>query len=95
MTKTNSKAICFDLGESLIGYDGTPLNWKAHYPQALREVCSAFGRDLGQEAERKATQTLLRYNTRETPRLKETDHDTVFGEIGVHLGLQNQPTFDL
>jgi hypothetical protein len=29
------KALAFDLGDTLVEYEGLPLSWEAHYPEAL------------------------------------------------------------
>ena len=69
MKTREKRAICFDLGETLVCYEGTPLNWREHYVNALQEVCTALGGRLTKDTEVRATQTLLKFNTRETPRL--------------------------
>jgi len=89
------RAVCFDLGETLICYEGTPLNWKEHYHNALQEVSSAFGEWLGKEAKGRAIETLLQFNTRENPRLEEVNHETIFRKIGIHLGIQAHSPTDI
>jgi putative hydrolase of the HAD superfamily len=37
------RGVGFDLGETLIFYRDTPLNWAALYPEALRAAAEACG----------------------------------------------------
>ena len=41
------RAFGFDLGETLINYH-TPLNWKAHYRDGLREIGKRYTQDLAE-----------------------------------------------
>ncbi len=37
------KAIAFDLGDTLVEYEGMPLSWVEHYPEALRNLAAFWG----------------------------------------------------
>jgi len=74
-------AVGFDLGETIIGYEGVGLNWRAHYPRVLGDVASACGIALTQEHLVNAEAILLRYNTRENPRVEEIPAARIFGEV--------------
>lgn len=80
------KAVSFDIGHTLVRYNN-PLNWKALYEPALRQVLERCG--IAGDAGLKAAEAiLLRYNTRENPRETEVDSSTIFREI---LGVWGQP----
>jgi hypothetical protein len=32
------KAFAFDLGDTLVEYEGVPLNWEEHYPEGKRQA---------------------------------------------------------
>ena len=81
-------AVGFDLGETLIGYEGVGLSWRSHYPRVLTEVGHACGRSMSASDLSCAEAILLRYNTRENPRLEEVSGDVIFSEI---LGVWGVP----
>jgi len=74
-------AVGFDLGETLLGYEGVGLNWRSHYPRALTEVGHACGRSVSADDLSSAEAILLRYNTRESPRLEEVSAEAIFSAI--------------
>jgi putative hydrolase of the HAD superfamily len=74
-------AVGFDLGETLLTYADTPLNWTALYPQALAHVAQHCALPLGPDETRAAEEILKRYNTRLHPRTKETTAQIIFAEI--------------
>jgi len=75
------EAVGFDLGETLIGYDGVGLDWRAHYSTALTRAAEACGMHLSNQDLVQAERILLRYNTREHPRVEEFSAERIFGEI--------------
>jgi putative hydrolase of the HAD superfamily len=67
-------AVIFDLGDTLIEYEGLPLNWEAHYPEALQALatCLRSPRPRADQIEA-ACVVLRRYNTRLNPRESEIE----------------------
>ena len=73
-------AIGFDLGETLLTYADTPLNWASLYPAALKHVGSKLG-IVPREAElTESIRVLSRYNTRLHPRREEVAAEKIFHE---------------
>lgn len=87
-------AVGFDLGETLLYYAGTPLNWAVLYPQALRAVAGTCRVNVGPDDVGEAEAILREYNTRLNPRTQEYDAETIIGRVlqawrmdrGQHLG---------
>jgi putative hydrolase of the HAD superfamily len=75
------RAIGFDLGETLIYYRDTPLNWSALYPDALRVVAVACECELTEKRLATAKTILAGYNTRITPRTREVTADTILSAV--------------
>ena len=75
------EAIGFDLGETLLTYAGTPLNWSALYPAALAQVASHCQIDPTAAQLTHAGAILSRYNTRLNPRQEEITAAALFREI--------------
>lgn len=95
MENRNIKAVCFDVGETLIYYDGTQLNWKDHYHNALLEICNTFNVNPEEESELRAEATLLEFNTRENPRIAEFDHEVIFSRLVMDLGIKSGSAMDV
>jgi len=74
-------AIGFDLGETLIHYQGMPLSWQALYREALAQVAQSCMYQAGEDEITQAVSILARYNTRLHPRTHEVSADTILGEI--------------
>ena len=83
-------AVGFDLGDTLVEYEGVPLNWQREYPVALAAMCAAFGEQVSDDQLASGIRVLLRYNTRVTPRTHEVDDRLVFGELLCALGLRSE-----
>jgi putative hydrolase of the HAD superfamily len=75
------RAVGFDLGDTLIFYDGTPLNWSAQYPEALRVTAAACGVSVKPDQLTEAGKLLASYNTRLAPRTKEVTADEIFTRV--------------
>lgn len=80
------RAVSFDIGHTLVRYNN-PLNWKALYAPALRQMGEAIAIEMPTECVRAASDILSRYNTREHPREKEVCAADIFGEILNCLGV--------
>jgi putative hydrolase of the HAD superfamily len=75
------QAIGFDLGETLIHYQGVPLNWQSLYHEALAHVAKSCDYPGRKDALAQAATILARYNTRLYPRTFEVSADQVLGDI--------------
>lgn len=71
------RAIAFDLGDTLVEYEGLPLSWVAHYPEALLRLGLFLGIHPTTSQIEAASGVLGKYNTRIRPREVEVE----FGEI--------------
>ena len=74
------KAVSFDVGHTLIKYNN-PLNWKALYRPALKQVSGICNLFLSDEQLKAAVSILTKYNTRENPRMVEVISQVIFREI--------------
>ncbi len=74
------QAVSFDIGGTLVKYN-SPLNWEPLYEPALKQACESCGLPLSQERIKTAINVLAKYNTRENPREREVDSQTIFKEI--------------
>ena len=83
-------AVGFDLGETLIEYEGVPLDWQREYPAALAAVASVWGGRLTSAQVEAGSAVLRRYNTRLAPRTREVDCAAVFAELLGALGVEAQ-----
>lgn len=86
---TAIRAIGFDIGETLIFYRDTPMDWTARYPDALGAVAAAlnFSPSTAQLAD--AQKILLQYNTRATPRTQEVSSEKIFSKCLGSWGLSS------
>ena len=78
------RAIGFDLGETLLTYADTPLDWAALYPRALTHVAQHCNLTFSPAEIHAAEEILKRYNTRLHPRTDEVTAKTIFTEIIPH-----------
>jgi putative hydrolase of the HAD superfamily len=74
-------AIGFDLGETLLTYADTPLNWSALYPAAPAKVAEHLGVAPTASQQEEAAGVLARYNTRLHPRREEIAAGEIFREV--------------
>ncbi|MDP4147459.1 MAG: HAD family hydrolase [Bacillota bacterium] len=75
------KAIGFDLGKTLITYEGVPLNWESLYEKALEAVLVRCGLKIDKERIVVGKQILSKYNTRINYREYEVSANQIFEEI--------------
>jgi putative hydrolase of the HAD superfamily len=81
------KAVAFDIGDTLVEYEGVPLNWEAHYPAALRELARHLCVPCTAEQLDRACAVLRRYNTRLNPRTHEVAFAQIARELAPCLGV--------
>jgi putative hydrolase of the HAD superfamily len=75
------KAVIFDLGDTLVEYEGLPLSWVEYYPEALSRLAAHLGA-APNPRQIEAGQGILRaYNTRLHPRLEEISFRQILSEI--------------
>ena len=80
-TAGQMKVVAFDLGDTLVEYEGVPLNWEAHYPAALANLASYIGVSLLAPQVEASCAILRRYNTRIHPREKEVSFASILTEL--------------
>jgi putative hydrolase of the HAD superfamily len=76
-----NKTIVFDLGETLIHYKGIPLNWSAHYKDALAQAFKFSRVKYSEEQLKRCCDELAAYNTRIHPRDNEISSEIIFGSM--------------
>lgn len=87
---TKYRAVCFDLGETLIHYKGVLLSWLPLHKDALEQMAKACDYRINDEEIEKAKAVLEIYNTRIIPRVKEVSADQIMGEILAVLKLPRE-----
>jgi putative hydrolase of the HAD superfamily len=75
------KAIAFDLGDTLVEYEGLPLSWESHYVEALANLASFLRLAPTPDQINRACAVLRRYNTRHHPRTNEVTFATILGDM--------------
>src|SRR5512132_1379700 len=75
----------FDLGDTLVEYEGLPLSWEAHYPAALSALAGHCGIEADAETIARGIAVLKRYNTRLVPRMHEVEFRTILSELFENL----------
>ncbi len=81
MVLVNMRAIAFDLGETLVEYQGMPLSWEAHYPEALLSLGSFLQITPTAHELEQACAVLRCYNTRIHPRTAEVSFSKIVQEM--------------
>ncbi|MEO6992067.1 MAG: HAD family hydrolase [Lacunisphaera sp.] len=81
------KAIAFDLGDTLVEYEGLHLSWVEHYPEALRNLAAFLGLSVNAAQIDRGSLVLRRYNTRLNPRENEFSFAEILPELLPCLGL--------
>ena len=64
MELENYKAIVFDLGGTLMEYEGMPLDWSDYYYQGFKKINENFGLELSDADIDKSAEILKSYNPR-------------------------------
>lgn len=75
------RAVGFDLGDTLLYYADTPLDWSSSYGDALAAVARACGTSPAPAQVSAACQILLGYNSRVHPRTIEVNADEIFSRV--------------
>jgi len=75
------KAFVFDLGDTLIEYEGLPLSWEAHYSDALNCLAGSLGISLNGAQLADGHVVLRKYNTRLTPRDREVTFTAILEDL--------------
>lgn len=83
---TPLKAVAFDVGDTLVEYEGVPLNWEAHYPAALAELAAHLHVACAADQLNRACAVLRRYNTRLAPRANEVAFAQIARELAPCFG---------
>ncbi len=81
-----NRLIVFDLGETLISYEGVPLNWSGNYQQAILNALEILGITSNDDLLTLATSILNFYNTRNSPRLFEVEEGEVLKKVAKVFG---------
>ena len=82
------RAIGFDVGDTLLHYADTPLDWSSHYVDALSAVASACRMTPSTQQLAAACAVLRGYNTRVSPRMHEVTAEEVFSRVLTAWSLQ-------
>ena len=80
MELENYKAIVFDLGGTLMEFEGMPLNWSDYYYQGFNKINELFGLGLSDAVIDKSTEILKSYNPRNKYREYEIMPVVLFDE---------------
>ena len=72
--------LVFDLGGTLMEYEGMPLSWLAYYPKGFAAVNKAFALELTEEEIACSVEVLKGYNPRYCPREAEIAPEKIFGD---------------
>ena len=81
----------FDLGETLVDYEGVPLDWEREYAAALAAFAASLGARLTSRQRTACVDALHSFNSRVTPRSVEVDDATVFGALLSAARLEVEP----
>ncbi|TCS36772.1 HAD family hydrolase [Reinekea marinisedimentorum] len=73
--------VIFDLGETLISYQGVPLNWSSHYRSAINRALDNMALSADGDQLLLATSILSFYNTRTSPRQFEVSESEVISKV--------------
>lgn len=80
------KAIVFDIGRTLIGYN-KPLNWSGLYRPAWEHIANKMGYNFKEDDYQHIIGVLTKYNTRINPREYEVTSTQIFTEILNGIGV--------
>ncbi len=87
MPQTPVTAVGFDVGDTLVEYEGLPLSWVAYYGAALRELANHLGITATDAQLARGADVLRRYNTRLNPRDHEVPFRRILDEIASEFGV--------
>lgn len=80
------KAVAFDLGDTLVEYEGLPLSWEKHYSAALGNLARQMDVPITPETISAGCEILRRYNTRIYPRTREVNFEVILSELLTRFG---------
>lgn len=75
------KVIVFDLGGTLMEYEGMPLSWIPYYEKGIFQVNNHWNLGLSDSEIQMAVQVLKEYNPRFRPREVEYSPEKIFAEV--------------
>ncbi len=78
------KVIVFDIGGTLMEYNGMPLSWLDFYKPALEFVRSELGLGITDDDINRSYEVLKSYNPRINPREYDISPEVIFSETTVH-----------
>ena len=78
------KVIVFDLGGTLMRYEGMPHSWISYYQGAFEAVRDRYGLPLSGDDILRSVEILREYNPRYKPREMEYSSEFLFGEATRH-----------
>lgn len=84
------KAIGFDMGDTLLCYEGIPLSWVDHYKPAFKSAAKVLETEISCEALKIVDDVFSKYNTRIYPRENEISSDSIFEELFGRLQLDKK-----
>jgi len=79
--------VVFDLGETLVSYEGIPLNWNEHYVDAINDFLVRNSICVSTPDLELAVSILKFYNTRTNRRIFEVEEGEVTRKIATVLGV--------
>lgn len=79
--------VAFDVGETLIQYEGLALDWSEHYKPAIHQALAEASALADQDAMSTAIEILTFYNTRKNPRTFEIHQGEVTSKIAELFGV--------
>lgn len=75
------KALGFDLGDTLVEYEGVPLSWEPQYPEAIARLAKVAGISPTDQQLVAGIAVLRKYNTRLTPREVEVSFADILCDL--------------
>jgi putative hydrolase of the HAD superfamily len=92
MKEVRPAVVAFDLGDTLLEYEGIPFSWEAHYSEALQALAaSLLRRELTAAETAGGSAVLRRYNTRLNPRTEEVPFAAILATLWEEWQLAGQP----
>ena len=92
MKHVGPAVVAFDLGDTLLEYEGIPFSWEAHYSEALQALAaSLLRRGLTAAETAGGSAVLRRYNTRLNPRTEEVPFAAILAALWAEWQQTGQP----